>query len=225
LHSQNRDPALSSEFLTFAVWIGFAIGILFQILRIGWHMFLYVVAVAEWQKTGQRRFSLAEKWRKWPWSQIIAAFAFGIFAGAVSIVVFFMLGVQEGEFLIQLKQLFPTAETSGWFIRIPIVFLFLITAAISEEFVFRGGIWAFFVFKYRDNRIVLTLLMVAISLVWALMHISNTSAPLIKVTQIFILGLLFAEFARRSCVQSAIAAHIGLNISVASLAFILASIF
>jgi len=54
---------------------------------------------------------------------------------------------------------------------------------------------------------------VIITLTWALPHFPNTDAPLVKVTQVFLFGLILAEIARRDSVRSAIAAHVGLNLT------------
>ncbi len=53
----------------------------------------------------------------------------------------------------------------------------------------------------------------ATSLVWAAAHAPNTDAPAVKCAQIFVLGLFFCWFARRWCLEAAVAAHVALNLA------------
>ncbi len=116
--------------------------------------------------------------------------------------------------------LFPAAASASPLVTIPVFCLFVIAVAISEELVFRGGILALVVRSTRNRHVLRFLGIIAISLLWGLVHIPNTSIPEIKVAQIFIIGLVLAEIARRSCIHSAIAAHIGLNLTSVALSFV-----
>ena len=53
---------------------------------------------------------------------------------------------------------------------------------------------------------------IATCLVWALFHLGNTDSPLVKITQIFLIGLALTEMARRMGLEAALAAHISLNL-------------
>ena len=55
---------------------------------------------------------------------------------------------------------------------------------------------------------------------WSVLHLLNTDLLLVKFGQIFIVGLVLSEFARRACVEAAIAGLVGLN-----LIFVLLSLF
>jgi membrane protease YdiL (CAAX protease family) len=56
------------------------------------------------------------------------------------------------------------------------------------------------------------------TLVWALLHLSMTDAPMIKLGQIAFVGLLLAALARRGGLGEAILAHLGLNVAGAATA-------
>lgn len=211
------------EYLKFGLMIGFAIGIIWQVLRIGWNMVLYVVAAAEWKKLGQQTFQIFEQ-GKLLWKPILASFVFGIIAGLASTMIFYCLGIKEGEIITQMKQFFPNIDEVGLWIRIPLFSFFVVSAAIAEELVFRGGFLAFIVNKCSNKPLLMSFFIMLLSLIWALMHIPNTSAPLLKVLQIFFLGLIFSEFARRYGVKTAIAGHVGLNVGSVALGFALVSI-
>jgi membrane protease YdiL (CAAX protease family) len=51
------------------------------------------------------------------------------------------------------------------------------------------------------------------SLVWSLGHAGNADPIWLKLAQIFLLGLLFGWLAHRHNVESAIMAHVGLNVA------------
>ena len=55
---------------------------------------------------------------------------------------------------------------------------------------------------------------------WSVLHLLNTDLLLVKFGQIFIVGLVLSEFARRAWVEAAIAGLVGLN-----LIFVLLSLF
>lgn len=200
--------------------VGMVLGAVIQVLKIGWHMVLVVVAVVEWQRVrrGAPTGSLASSWTSW--KNVAGAFAFGTLAASVSLIVFMLLNIQEGRSIIALRDFFPTAAESSAWITMPVLMLVLIAFAVSEELVFRGGMLAWVVGRTR-NRVVLRYLGVtAITLMWALAHIPNTNAPVAKVTQMFVIGIAFAEIARRDGVWSAVAAHIGLNVASVGVAYL-----
>jgi membrane protease YdiL (CAAX protease family) len=201
--------------------VGFFVMFVIHILCIGWYMVLYVVSASEWTKT--RTLTLPEHVgeKKLPWLHIWCAFAFGVFMGGVSVIVFHFLGVGEGEMFKDVNRFFPDIGTSSSVWGLLVSILVLTRMAIIEELVYRGGIFAFLVSRARNNRLAIIASLIIISLTWALAHIPNTSTPLIKITQVFIIGLFLGEFARRSCIVTAMAAHIGLNISAVTIEFII----
>ncbi|MHC4654525.1 MAG: CPBP family glutamic-type intramembrane protease [Planctomycetota bacterium] len=215
----------SSEALVpVVIAVGFFAVFVIHILCIGWHMVLYVVSASEWTKTLTLTFLKHVGEKKLPWLQICCAFAFGVFMGFVSVIVFHLLGVGEGEMFDDVNRFFPDMATSSTVGGLLVSILALTRMAIVEELVYRGGILAFLISKARNNRLAIIASLIIVSLTWALPHIPNTDAPLLKITQVFIIGLFLGEFARRSCIETAMAAHIGLNISAVTIEFILSNI-
>lgn len=219
------DSAASPEApVLVGIAAGFFGALVLHILCIGWYMVLYIVSASEWTKTRMFTFMKHIGEKRLPWLHIWCAFAFGVFTGVVSVIVFHLLGVEEGEMFDDANRFFPGMLTSssiwGLLISIPV----LIRIAIVEELVYRGGIFAFLISKARNNRLAIIASLIIVSLTWAVAHIPNTNTPLIKITQVFIIGLFLGEFARRSCIESAMAAHIGINISGVTLEFILSNI-
>jgi membrane protease YdiL (CAAX protease family) len=108
-------------------------------------------------------------------------------------------------------QLFPTAgETTLW-LRLPALLLAVLVPAVREEILFRGALQGF-LHRVLGRGTGRTLLVYAgVSLCWAALHYHNTDAPLAKLGQIFVLGLLFCALARRWSVEVAVCAHMGLN--------------
>ncbi|UCD29426.1 MAG: CPBP family intramembrane metalloprotease [Planctomycetota bacterium] len=215
------DALVFSEEMRPAFLIGLAVGFFILIIRIGWHMILYFVAAAEWEQAGSTVFAMEQAQRGLPRREMIEAFSFGICAAVLTYAVFIPLGVQEGPIFAKFRDFFPAADSASLLVTIPIVTLFVTAFAISEELVFRGGILGLVVRRTGENRVIRYIAISAISLLWALAHIPNTSVPEVKVVQVFIIGLILAEIARRSCIQSAIAAHIGLNLGSVGLTFVL----
>ncbi|MCM8819223.1 MAG: CPBP family glutamic-type intramembrane protease [Candidatus Omnitrophica bacterium] len=118
--------------------------------------------------------------------------------------------MKESQEIIKLTKLLPIKRIE-WFIAIPVSGLWLIGKAIGEELFFRRGILAFLMSKSKSPLVRIFYSYNFFNM--GLLHFSNTNAPTIKITQVFILGIFFAGFAERICFESAIATHIGLNIS------------
>jgi membrane protease YdiL (CAAX protease family) len=97
----------------------------------------------------------------------------------------------------------------------------VIGPAILEELQYRGILQGFLLRLCKDNRVAVTAATICVSLLWALLHLPNTNAPLLKCIQVFIIGLVLSEFARRKGIGTSIAAHVSLNISATILELIL----
>ena len=194
--------------------------ILFQVAKIGWHMVLYVVAASEWQRAspcgplgGRARTPVS-------WGRLAGGFAFGAVAAVLTVAVFTAMGVKEGRMFADFQRMFPGVESASPLVVIPTVSLLVTALAISEELVYRGGMMALVVRKSRGRPMLRYLGVTVITFVWALAHAPNTDAPLMKMTQIFVIGIVLAEIARRDSLRTAIAAHVGLNLTAVPLAFL-----
>ncbi|MHC4283186.1 MAG: CPBP family glutamic-type intramembrane protease [Planctomycetota bacterium] len=196
-HFADSSPSSETPVLI-GIAVGFFVMFVIHILCIGWHMVLYVVSASEWAKTRTLTFLKHIGEKKLPWLHISGAFAFGVFLGFVSTIVFHFLGVGEGEMFDELKRFFPDMAISSSVWGLLVFILALTHMAIVEELVYRGGIFAFLISRARNNRLAIIASLIIVSLTWALAHIPNTNTPLIKITQVFIIGLFLGEFARRS---------------------------
>lgn len=214
------DDSGIEESMRIAFLVGMILGVILQILNIGWNMILFIVADAEWRKTGTggllgRRSRINGSWR-----HMTASFATGVVIASVSIVVFTLLGIEEGESILALQELFPKAGSASPWIAMPVITLFFSVHAVTEELVFRGGMLAFVIRKSGDRKILQYIGITAITLAWAVAHIPNTNAPVVKVIQMFITGIILVEITRRSSLRNAIAAHFGLNLTCAVVPYI-----
>ena len=89
----------------------------------------------------------------------------------------------------------------------------LLGIAFAEEITFRGCLQGLFL-QLAGRRAFLRALAVAgASLLWTLLHVFNTTRPLAKCVQIFLLGLAFGELSRRHGFDRAVLAHWGLNLA------------
>lgn len=198
--------------ISIAVMFSIVFAFIFSLLLILWHTMLYTIAFIEWNKVRNPLTNLDNLKRILPWKHIIWAFVFGILAGFISIIVFKMIGVEQGALISKYKKIFVKPGASKAIVMTVSLFT-VICIAIKEELFFRGAILAFLISKCRNNNLLIYFSIIAISSAWGLMHFHNTNLPAIKFTQVFILGVCFAEIARRSSIESVIAAHIGLNIT------------
>ena len=145
---------------------------------------------------------------------VVAAALFGVVAGVASAVAFEALGVKESESLKKvLEKFFPHLDSASLYVSTPVVLLFTMAAAVTEELSYRGVVMGFIQrLSPRSWTAAITAAVVS-AFLWAVLHLNITDAPAVKFIQIFALGLVFAWFARRFCIGAAIAAHLGLNVT------------
>lgn len=137
----------------------------------------------------------------------------GVLVGLVSTVAFHHLGIGMGSLMDLAAQLTPDLDREAAWFNWGIVLPAVCAAAIGEELLFRGAVqrWLTRWFKSPWPSIVVT------SAFWALLHAPNTDAPLLKLGQIFLLGLALGALAHRHGVESTVLAHVGLNIGATAL--------
>lgn len=219
--AQPAGPNLPKEFMGFAVAMGMVIGLMILVMKVGWHMVVYCAAAAEWERLSRGGFPLLQRRGPAPWRGMIVAAVLGIMGGGLSTAVFVALDVERSQVLEMLQRLFPGADAAPALVRLPVALLAFTVPAIVEELVFRGAVLGFFLRAARGRRGLVVAAFVVVSLLWAAIHLMNTAAPLVKCTQIFVIGLAFCELARRWCVEAAIVGHISLNVTAAVLAFVI----
>ena len=205
------------------VLVGLAIGVFFgfiiQILKLAWTVILFGVAEAEWNAAGWGH-SLSPEQRRHPtWRELAPPFLIGLAAAAVSSTAFDWLDVKEGPIMDIIRTLMPDSVNAPAFITVPMSCLVVTAIAVSEELAYRGGVLAFLLRVTRRNRVLTWLAVILLNLPWALAHIPNTDRPVIKVSQMMVLGIIFTILAKNRSMRSAIAAHVGLNLGAMALAF------
>ena len=211
---EGTRPSAPRGFMEAAVLVGLVVGGAIAVLRIGWHMLVYTAAAAEWGRLGPGSFPVLQRSGSTPWKPIIGAAAFGLAAGTLSVFVFEALGVEESEVLRRaLSKMFPGLESADVAVMFPVVLLWAVAAALTEELTYRGVVSGFLLRLRPGDRAMEAVASVVSSLLWALLHLQNTDSPFLKCVQIFVLGLVFFELAKRWCIEAAIAAHVGLNVA------------
>ena len=217
---EKAGSSVPPEFMKTMLFVGLAIGAGITVLKIGWYMLVYYAAAAEWGRVGPVSFPVLQRSGKVPWKPIVGAGVFGLAAGALSMLLFRALGVEESEFFRRaLAKMFPGLESVNAAVRFAVVLSWAMAAALTEELTYRGVLSGFLLRLRPGSRAMEAVASLVPSLLWAALHVQNTDSPLIKCVQIFILGLVFFEFAKRWCIEAAIAAHVGLNVAAVVLAF------
>jgi membrane protease YdiL (CAAX protease family) len=212
------EPA--SRFRQLWLRIGMILGGLLVLLRVGWYMLEYYAAAAEWRHFKPDPFPILQGREDRRFGTLFAALGFGLMAGILSIVAIKALGVDVGEGIKHLQQLFPRAMGAPLAVRLPVFVLAACALAVAEELAFRGVLLGWLLRIGRPRGAYAVLMIALVSLLWALLHIPNTNAPVLKCGQIFVIGLFLGEFARRWSVEAAMAGHLALNATVVALALI-----
>ena len=141
--------------------------------------------------------------------------AVGVLLGAVSAMLFSALGV-DSELLQQQQAWFPGVDFAAWPVVLGIGLPAMLAAAISEELMFRGVLQRWLIrWGQGLGEVAVPLSIAVTSAVWALGHAANTDDVLLKLSQIFGLGLALGALSRRFSVEASIVAHLGFNVAVA----------
>jgi len=214
------DTSELQQEMVIGLIFGVIIGIFIQVLKLAWQVLLFGVAEAEWQKTTWGAFLTPEAKRHPTWRELVMPFSIGVLAAIITTIIFGWLDVREGPIAEILQTFMPGLVDAPAAITIPATCLFLISAAISEELAFRGGILAYLLRVTRKSRALQWLAILLLNVPWALAHIPTTDHPVAKITQMMILGVVFTVLARNRSMRSAMAAHIGLNLASMALVYI-----
>lgn len=142
------------------------------------------------------------------WGVLGLAAVGGVALGLGSTVLFHQLGIGMGSLMDLASQMTPDLDRSAAWFNWGVVLPAVCAAAIGEELLFRGAVQRWL--TSWSSRPWLSIALT--SLFWALLHAPNTDAPLLKLGQIFVIGLMFGALANRHGVESTIVAHVGLNI-------------
>lgn len=136
----------------------------------------------------------------------------GAAAGALSMLLFWSLGVDEGPALEVMRKLFPRLSPDDPTTLLVVTLPAVVVAAVSEEVVFRGLVQPWLTRWLGGGTRAVALAVVVTSAAWAFAHWGNTDAPWLKVGQIFLFGLALGALARRHSVEASMVAHAALNV-------------
>lgn len=136
----------------------------------------------------------------------------GALLGGISVALFYALEVDPGELIEMAKKMIPGVdmETPAYVIGVSLPAV--IGMAISEELLFRGIMQRWLAGKLSGKVGGTWIAICATSTIWAMAHLANVEQVGLKLTQIFLLGLLFGYLTKRYSVEASMAAHVGLNI-------------
>ena len=204
-----------------ALVIGVVVGVLVLLLMMVWWMFLYGGGAVYWKESYEGGYVILDRkmllgrGRCGAWGKVFLSLGIGLIYGLLSCWVFEKIGVNVNENMLGNVVLEGQGgeEGAGWLIAL-VLFSTFTSAALVEEMSFRGMLLPWFarVLGWKEGKglgFVLSTLLV--SLLWAVIHWPNTNMPVVKVVQIFLIGLVFCVFARKWGMESAIAGHVGLN--------------
>lgn len=142
---------------------------------------------------------------------ISVGMAAGLVNLIVALVVFHYFQVKE-PLDPEFTRLFPGyAQMSPAVLAVPLA-CFVVAAAVVEELIFRGGILGFLLRISRNNTALAWVFITFVAFIWALLHYPNTNSPVLKIMQIFTLGIALGATTRQWGLSSAIAGHVTLNI-------------
>jgi membrane protease YdiL (CAAX protease family) len=151
----------------------------------------------------------------------LVAALLGSLAGVASTLLFWALDVRSGETVRMAQKLMPGLETAPAVLVAGALIPAFVAIAISEEILFRGVIQGWVTRLLGGDRAAAVLAIVAATAVWTLGHAGSAEPLWLKLSQIFILGLVFGWLAYRYSVEAAIVAHVGLNVSALLAAYAL----
>lgn len=209
------QPGMPREQALVLLSIGLALGAVLHVLRIGWYMIIYYVAASEWGRLEPDAFPLLRRTGRARAAPLVGALALGVAGGLASAVVLKALNVDISEPLKNITVMFPGAQSASLAVRVPVVLVTVVTIAVTEELLFRGVMFGFLLRVCGRGRLSMVFSSIVVSFIWAILHMQNTDAPLVKCTQVFIIGLVLCWLARKGNIESAMAAHVGLNLAAA----------
>jgi membrane protease YdiL (CAAX protease family) len=137
----------------------------------------------------------------------------GVVAAFASAPVFWLLGAELGPSIDWLRELAPGYASVPVAIQYSIALPAMAGIAVTEEILFRGVIQQWIVRMRGGGRGTVVAAIVLTSAFWALGHVGNVDPAWFKVSQIFVLGLIFGALAHRHGVESSCVAHACLNVT------------
>ena len=208
--AQGGGAAHLSLPVVYTVMAIFILGVL--LVKSAWYVLVFAAGVGEWGRAGLPGYVLLMRRDPRAWPGIWLGVVLGTVSAVISVAVMVWLGTGVGPLLDESMFMFQGVEDLAWPMSILIFSLAVLGPAITEELTFRGLMLGFFFRISKHNRIAMALSIVVVSILWSLLHVPNTDMPFVKCTQIFLIGLIFGELARRRGIEAAIAGHVALNL-------------
>jgi membrane protease YdiL (CAAX protease family) len=211
---------LGPGFAEMMKYIVMVVSVVAGIGGIGYVMFTYVIAAGEWDILRPRPFPVIMRTGEKSWGKIGIAALVGAAGAVVSLLSAKLLNVGAGDLIKIQENLLGDFRALPASLQFALMLMFVVSAAVSEELLYRGALLGF-LFRVSKNRMAWLLGSIfSVSLVWAFMHVLNTDNPVFKLAQVFILGVVLAEVARRWSLEAAIATHVSLNVTAVVLGYL-----
>jgi len=189
------------------------------VLMVPLRLVYFHVAAAEWERVKPQAMPLLGGTGPAPWKAIGLGALLGLGISAISLILFAALHVQESADIKRFSAMFPGLADPKSLGSALLLGLMVAQMGAIEELIFRGGMLGVLLRLSGQRRWAVAGSVVAVSLLWALLHWQNTDAPLFKVGQIFVIGLILAQLIRKTCLEATIAAHASLNFSAVMAAY------
>lgn len=196
--------------VVYAVMVLFMFVVL--LLKAGWYLLVFAAGVGEWDRAGLPGYALLMRGDPRAWPSIWLGVLLGTIAAVISVAVMAWLGTDVGPLLNESMLMFQGVEEMAWPMSLMVFSLAVLGPAITEELTFRGLMLGFLFRISGHRRVAIVLSIVVVSILWSLLHVPNTDMPFVKCTQVFLIGLIFGELARRRGIEAAIAGHVALNL-------------
>lgn len=136
----------------------------------------------------------------------------GTVAALVSTLLFWMLDAELGPSIEWLRNLAPGYARVPMAVQLAIALPAVAGIAVAEEIFFRGVVQQWMVRLAGGGGTVVVAAIVLTSVFWSVGHAGNVEPAWFKLSQIFVLGLIFGGLAHRHGVESSCAAHVCLNL-------------
>ncbi len=183
-----------------------------SLLRAGWYALITCVVLGAWARIRPDApllgSGLPPRWRR-----LALSLGLGLLAGVAFTGFFEILRVESGQAAELLEAWFPDLAAAAPAERALAVLPAAVSAAVCEELVFRGALLGALLRWLGERRWALPVAAIITALPWALLHLSLTDSPWLKLLQIGLLGLALAWMARRWSLEAAILGHLGLNLA------------
>jgi membrane protease YdiL (CAAX protease family) len=183
-----------------------------NVIMIVWHMAVYHAAAAQWGAVRPDALPLLQRRGTVPWGAVGGAAAFGALAGVAAVAAVGLRGLESAPAIVRMVLLTPGVVRATVPLRLAVLAPAVVGAALTEELAFRGVLLGWLLRRLR-GRAGAALAVALASLLWTCAYLPATGGAPFKLAYVFLVGVLLCVFARRWCVEAAVASHIALNVA------------